>query len=106
MTIEWPDGADGQPLVIWTSFYSAAVFKAGGHVALATEFVRFWSAKLARAAVDFSGERMLPSIPKLLEQPFWLDPSDRHHMVSAIQFLTRRAPTCIRWCPAIRGTRS
>jgi multiple sugar transport system substrate-binding protein len=32
---------------------------------------------------------MLPSMPKLLEQPFWLDPSDRHHMVSAIQFLTR-----------------
>ena len=28
-------------------------------------------------------------MPKLLEQPFWLDPSDRHHMASAIQFRTR-----------------
>jgi multiple sugar transport system substrate-binding protein len=38
--------------------------------------------------LDFSGERMLPSMPKLLDQPFWLDPSERHHMASAIQFLT------------------
>jgi multiple sugar transport system substrate-binding protein len=53
VTIEWPDGADGQPLVIWTSFYSAAVFKAGGHVSLAKEFVRFlvresWLAALSQ----------------------------------------------------------
>ena len=32
---------------------------------------------------------MLPSMPKLLEQPFWLDPSDRHRMAAAMQFLTR-----------------
>jgi multiple sugar transport system substrate-binding protein len=65
-------------------------FKAGGHAPLAKEFVRFlvedgWLAHYR----DFSGERLLPSMPKLLEQPFWLDPSDRHHMASAIQFLTR-----------------
>jgi multiple sugar transport system substrate-binding protein len=28
-------------------------------------------------------------MPRLLEQPFWLDPSDRHRMASAMQFLTR-----------------
>jgi multiple sugar transport system substrate-binding protein len=39
--------------------------------------------------LDFAGDRLLPSMPKLLDQPFWLDPSDRHHMASAIQFLTR-----------------
>jgi multiple sugar transport system substrate-binding protein len=89
-TIEWPDGADGQPLAIWTSFLSAATFKAGGHVPLAKEFVRFlvedgWLAHY----LDFSGERFLPSMPKLLDQPFWLDPSDPHRMAAAIQFLTR-----------------
>jgi multiple sugar transport system substrate-binding protein len=89
-TVAWPDGADGQPLAIRTILLAAAVFKAGGHVPLAKEFVRFlvgegWLAHY----LDFSGERMLPSMPKLLEQPFWLDPSDRHHMASAIQFLTR-----------------
>ena len=40
-TIEWPDGADGQPLAIVIGFYSAVAFKAGGHVPLAKEFVRF-----------------------------------------------------------------
>ena len=28
-------------------------------------------------------------MPELLEQPFWLDPSDPHRMASAMQFLTR-----------------
>jgi hypothetical protein len=34
-------------------------------------------------------ERMLPSIPALLDQPFWLDPSDRHHMTAVIQAKSR-----------------
>jgi multiple sugar transport system substrate-binding protein len=89
-TIAWPDGADDQPLAIWTSFHAATAFKARGHVSLAKEFVRFlvgegWLVHY----LDFSGERMLPAMTKLLQQPFWLDPSDRHHMASAIQFLTR-----------------
>lgn len=33
-TIEWPGGADGQPLAILTSFFAATAFKAGGHVPL------------------------------------------------------------------------
>jgi multiple sugar transport system substrate-binding protein len=66
------------------------VFKDRGHIALTKQFVRFlvedgWLAHY----LDFSGERLLPPMPKLLDAPFWLDPSDRHHMVSAIQFLTR-----------------
>jgi multiple sugar transport system substrate-binding protein len=32
---------------------------------------------------------MLPSIPALLDQPFWLDPSDRHHMAAAMQAQSR-----------------
>ena len=89
-TIPWPDGADGQPLAIRTSYQAAAAFKARGHAPLAKEFVGFlvedgWLAHY----LDFSGERLLPSMPKLLEQPFWLDPSDRHRMAAAIQFLTR-----------------
>ena len=31
----------------------------------------------------------MPPMPKLLDAPFWLDPSDRHHMAAAMQFLTR-----------------
>jgi multiple sugar transport system substrate-binding protein len=39
--------------------------------------------------LDFSGERMLPPMPKLLEQPFWLDPSDPHRMASVMQVASR-----------------
>jgi multiple sugar transport system substrate-binding protein len=89
-TIEWPDGADGQPLAIHTGFFSAAAFKAGGRVPLAKEFVRFlvedgWLAHY----LDFSAERFLSPMPKLLEQPFWLDPSDPHRMAAVMQFVTR-----------------
>ena len=89
-TIEWPEGADGQPFAIKTSYYAAVAFKAGGHVPLAKEFVGFlvgegWLAHY----LDFSGERLLPPLTKLLDQPFWLDPSDPHRMAAAMQFLTR-----------------
>jgi multiple sugar transport system substrate-binding protein len=90
VTIDWPDGAYGQPLAIETSVNRAAVFKGAGHVATAQEFVRFlvgegWLAHY----LDFAGERMLPPMPKLLQAPFWLDPGDPHRMRSAMQLLTR-----------------
>jgi multiple sugar transport system substrate-binding protein len=89
-TIDWPDGADGQPLAIVLGYFSAAAFKAGGHVPLAKEFVRFlvgegWLAHW----LDFAGDRFLPPMPKLLDAPFWLNPSDQHRMAAAMQFLTR-----------------
>jgi multiple sugar transport system substrate-binding protein len=88
-TVEWPNGADGQPLAIWTGFWAAVAFK-DGHVPVAKEFVRFLVGEgWLMHWYDFSGGRLEPSIPKLLDQPFWLDPSDPHHMASAIQFLTR-----------------
>jgi multiple sugar transport system substrate-binding protein len=39
--------------------------------------------------LNLSGERMLPSIPSRLDQPFWLDPSDRHHMAAVMQAQSR-----------------
>ena len=39
--------------------------------------------------LNFSGERMLPSMPKLLDQPFWLDPSDPHRMAAVMQAASR-----------------
>ena len=64
------------------------MFKDGGHVATAKEFVRFlvgegWLAHY----LDFAGERMLPPMPALLDSPFWLDPRDPHRMRSAMQLL-------------------
>jgi multiple sugar transport system substrate-binding protein len=90
VTIGWPSGAHGQPLAIWTRFDEAVVFTGGGHAATAAAFVRFlvgegWLAHW----LDFAGDRLLPSMPALLAQPFWLDPGDPHKMASAMQFLTR-----------------
>jgi len=39
--------------------------------------------------LDFSAERFLSPMPKLLERPFWLDPSDPHRMAAVMQFVTR-----------------
>jgi multiple sugar transport system substrate-binding protein len=90
VTIDWPTGAYGQPLAITSRSLEAAVFRDGGHEEVAKEFVRFlvkdgWLAHW----LDFAGDRLLPPMPELLEQPFWLNPGDPHRMRSAIQFLTR-----------------
>jgi ABC-type glycerol-3-phosphate transport system substrate-binding protein len=59
--------------------FSAVIFKDGGHVATAKEFVRFLVGEgWLMHYLNFSGERILPSIPALLDQPYWLDPSDPH----------------------------
>ena len=53
----------------------------GANVETAKDFVRFLVAEgWLGHYLNFSGERMLPSMPGLLEQPFWLDPSDPHRM--------------------------
>jgi multiple sugar transport system substrate-binding protein len=66
------------------------VFKDGGNIATAKEFVRFLVAEgWLMHYLNFSGERMLPSIAALLDQPFWLDPSDQHHMAAVMQAQSR-----------------
>ena len=58
---------------------------------MAEQFVRYLVEDGGLAHwLDFSAERFLSPMPKLLEQPFWLDPSDPHRMAAAMQFLTRQ----------------
>jgi hypothetical protein len=68
----------------------ALVLKGGSNPAVAEEFVRFLVAEgwLAHY-LGFSAERFLPAMPKLLEQPFWLDSSDPHRMASVMQVDSR-----------------
>jgi multiple sugar transport system substrate-binding protein len=85
-TIEWPLSPSGETLPIEGAIFQAVVFKDGRNVDTAKDFVRFLVAEgWLMHYLDFSGERMLPSIPSLLDQPFWLDPSDRHHVAAAMQ---------------------
>jgi multiple sugar transport system substrate-binding protein len=89
-TIEWPLGPDGEAFPIGGDVYFAVVFKEGRNVAAAKEFVRFLVAEgwLAHY-LDFAGERMLPPMQKLLDQPFWLDPTDPHRMAGVMQISSR-----------------
>ena len=89
-TIEWPLGPTASLSPLEARSVAAVVFKDGGHAATAKEFVRFLVAEgwLAHY-LNFSGERMLPPMPKLLDAPFWLDPSDPHRMASVMQVVSR-----------------
>jgi multiple sugar transport system substrate-binding protein len=90
-TIEWPLGPSGEPFsILGGSVMPGLVFKDGDHVATAKTFVRFLLAEgwLAHY-LNFSGERMLPPMQKLLDQPFWLDPSDPHRMAAVMQVSSR-----------------
>jgi multiple sugar transport system substrate-binding protein len=89
-TIDWPHGANGQQLVISGDISRAVVFKNGRNPALASDFVRFlvedgWLAHW----LTFAGDRYVPPMRKLVEQPFWLDPSDPHRMRAAVQALSQ-----------------
>jgi multiple sugar transport system substrate-binding protein len=89
-TIEWPLGPTGEAFPIEGGDYGAVVFKDGGHVGTATEFVRFLVAEgwLAHY-LDFAGQRMLPPMPKLRDAPFWLNPGDPHLMAAVMQIASR-----------------
>jgi multiple sugar transport system substrate-binding protein len=90
VTIDWPNAADGRPLVIDGGISRAVVFKAGGNTALAESFVSFLvrDGGLARW-LSSAGDRIIPPMRQLLDQPFWLDASDPHRMHAALQTMTR-----------------
>jgi multiple sugar transport system substrate-binding protein len=89
-TIDWPNNAHGESLVIDGGVALAVVFRAGRNPALAEQLVRFLAEEGWLAHwLTFSGDRWLPPMRRLVEQPFWLDPSDPHRMRAAIQMLTR-----------------
>jgi multiple sugar transport system substrate-binding protein len=68
----------------------AVVFKAGRSPELAGDFVRFLAEEGWLAHwLTFMGDQFLPPMRKLVEQPFWLDPRDPHHLRAAVQILTR-----------------
>jgi multiple sugar transport system substrate-binding protein len=89
-TIRWPANAYGQSLAIITGTHEAAVFKGRDHEGLAKAFVHFLVGEgWLEHWLDFAGDRLLPPMPAVIEQPFWLDPSDPHRARSALQFLTQ-----------------
>jgi multiple sugar transport system substrate-binding protein len=90
VTIEWPPGSQGEPFAILGTVASAVTLSGGSNGATAQEFVHFLGAEgwLAHY-LNSSAERFLPPISKLLDQPFWLDPSDPHRMAAVMQISSR-----------------
>jgi multiple sugar transport system substrate-binding protein len=89
-TIPWPIGPHGEPFPVAGNIFPAVIFKDGSHIRTATDFVRFLVAEgWLMHYLDFSAERLLPPIAKLLDQPFWLDPRDPHRMAAVMQISTR-----------------
>ncbi len=90
VTIEWPLGVREEAFPIGGTIHPAVVFKEGGHPENARALVRFLVAEgwLAHY-LNFSAERLLPPMQALLDQPFWLDPSDPHRMASVMQLSAR-----------------
>jgi multiple sugar transport system substrate-binding protein len=85
-TIAWPLDRRGNPFPIVDQFFPAIVFRAGSGVPAAKDFIHFlveegWLAHW----ISFVGDRYLPTLPSLLDQPFWLDPRDPHRMASVMQ---------------------
>ena len=77
-TIEWPLGPDGEPFPIVGDVFPAVVFKDGGNVATAKEFVRFlvaegWLAHylelLRRALAAADAEAARPAVLARPERP-------------------------------------
>ena len=88
-SIDWPNAMNDEPLVLDGGAEFAVVFRAGRNPALAADFVRFLAEEGWLAHwLTFAGDRWLPPMRKLIEQPFWLDTSDPHRMRAAIQMLT------------------
>jgi multiple sugar transport system substrate-binding protein len=85
ITIGWPHDAYGGTEHITGENVWAVVFKDGGNTAGALQLVEFLvGGGLERYLTD-AGDRFLPPSRKLLEYPFWLDPTDPHRLRAAVQ---------------------
>jgi multiple sugar transport system substrate-binding protein len=86
VTIPWPNGPDGKPFPIETGFIRVVVFKDAKNVEGAKNFLRYLlSEGRLGTYLEASLGRGLPTMPALLETPFWQDPKDPHRTAAASQ---------------------
>jgi multiple sugar transport system substrate-binding protein len=93
-TMPWPKGPGGEPYGIETGFIRAVVFKDGANVDAAKDFLRYLlSEGRLGAYLEASLGRGLPTMPALLETPFWQDSKDPHRTAAASQLGQPVAPS-------------
>jgi multiple sugar transport system substrate-binding protein len=94
VTIQWPNGPDGKPFPIEIGFIRAVVFKDAKNVEGAKDFLRYLlSEGRLGAYLEASLGRGLPTMPALLDAPFWQDPKDPHRTAAASQLRQPVAPS-------------
>lgn len=92
-TITWPKGPGGEPYGIETGFIRAVIFKDAEHADAAKDFLRFLlSEGRLGGYIEASLGRGLPTMPALLETPYWQDPKDPHRTAAASQLGQPVAP--------------
>ena len=88
-TTDWPSDAYGGVLHLEAALDGGTVFAAGRHTETALKFVRFLVGKGWLAHwLSFSGDRYVPVLAGLQDQPFWLNPIDPHRMAAVMQITT------------------
>jgi multiple sugar transport system substrate-binding protein len=86
VTIAWPKGPNGNTYGIETGLIQIVVFKDAEHVDNAKDFLRFLlSEGRLGDYVEASLGRGLPTMPALVERPFWQDPKDLHRAAAVRQ---------------------
>ncbi len=89
-TIEWPRNTFGGPLVITGGATAPSCSKRAATAPRPkSSCASWWRTAGSHTGSTSRGDRLLPPMRKLVEQPFWLDPSDPHRMRSAMQTLTQ-----------------
>jgi multiple sugar transport system substrate-binding protein len=78
-TLAWPDGPDGNTYTMETGVLWAIVFQQASNAEQAKDFLRFLlSEERLGTYLEASLARALPTMPALLDRPFWKDPADPH----------------------------
>ena len=93
VTITWPNGPDGKPFPIETGFIRVVVFKDARNIEGAKDFLRYLlSEGRLGAYLEASLGRGLPTMPALLDTPFWQDSKDPHRTAAVAQLRQPVAP--------------
>jgi multiple sugar transport system substrate-binding protein len=86
VTIAWPKGPNGNAYGIETGLIQIVAFKDADHVDNAKDFLRFLLSEGRLADyVEASLGRGVPTMPALIERPFWQDAKDPHRTAAAQQ---------------------
>lgn len=89
-SIEWPDKANGDPIVYMTAIKTAVIFEGASNVEGAKDFMRFlYEPENIGPYLEGSIGRWFPVMPELVDTPFWQDDSDAHRRIHRLQYMER-----------------